>query len=91
MDKTRSILVRADVKDRLISLINQIAKVPVDQIQEDATVDNQLQMQSVAFVELQVAIEEEFEVQIDPIRVVELNRFGNIVDYIYECVTSGAG
>ena len=91
MYKTRSMLVREDVTDRLISLINQIAKVPVDQIQEDATVDNQLQMQSVAFVELQVAIEEEFEVQIDPIRVVELNRFGNIVDYIYECITSGAG
>lgn len=91
MHNTGSTPTRADVRGRLISLISEIAKVPTDQVGEDATVDDELQMQSVAFVELHVAIEEEFEIQIDPIRVVELNRFGSIVDYVYGCVTGEVG
>jgi len=46
-------------------------------------------MQSIAFVELQVAIEDEYQIQIDPIRVVELNEFGAIVDYVYQCAANG--
>ena len=40
-------------------------------------------MESVAFVELQVAIEDEYAIEIDPIRIVELNEFGAIGDYVY--------
>jgi len=57
---------------------------------EGATIDDELQMNSVAFVELQVAIEEEYSIQIDPIAVVELNRFGSIVDYIHRLATGGS-
>jgi acyl carrier protein len=77
---------RDAVKQRLVSLLQEIAKIPVEQITEDATVDGDLQMQSVAFVELQVAIEEEYGIEVDPIQVVELNAFGAIVDYIYGLV-----
>ena len=78
---------RTQVGERLACLINEITTIPRDQITYDATVDKELQMESVAFVELQVAIEDEYGIQIDPIRVVELNRFGAIVDYIYECIS----
>ena len=81
---------RDQVAERLATLINEIAKIPLEQITETATVDEELQMQSVAFVELQVAIEEEYNIQIDPIQVVELNEFGAIVDYVYGCVLSGS-
>ena len=71
-------------------LIHEIVGIPVDVITDTATVDEELQMNSVAFVELQVAIEEEYDIQIDPIEVVELNQFGAIVDYVYRCATATA-
>lgn len=77
---------RSELKDRLVSLIHGIGNIDADQITEDATVDQELQMHSVGFVELQVAIEEEYQVQIDPIQLVELNRFGDIIDYVLRCI-----
>ena len=79
---------RTELKDRLVSLLNEIANIEFDKITEDATVDEELQMHSVAFVELQVAIEEEYQIQIDPIQLVELNRFGEIIDYIHSCIVN---
>jgi acyl carrier protein len=84
-------LSRDAVRERLTSLICEVANIPRERITETATVDEELQMQSVAFVELQVAIEDEYDIQIDPIRVVELNRFGAIVDYVYECAATSRG
>jgi acyl carrier protein len=78
-----------EVKERLVSLINEIAKIPRDRITDHATVDEELRMESISFVELQVAIEEEYGIQIDPVRVVELNEFGAIADYVHECAAGG--
>lgn len=55
-------------------------------IDDRATLDNELQMESVAFVELQVALEDELGIEIDPVQVVELNEFGAIVQYIHGLV-----
>ncbi len=79
---------RAEVRQRLIELIHEISGIPVQRITDQATVDDELRMQSVAFVELQVAIEDAYDIQIDPIQVVELNEFGAIADYVYDCVAS---
>ena len=76
-----------EVRQRLVCLVSEIAGIPVDQITDRATVDGELQMQSVTFVELQVAIEDEYQIQIDPIRMVELNEFGAIVAYVHQCAT----
>jgi acyl carrier protein len=43
-------------------------------------------MESLKFVELQVAIEDEFDIELDPIHIVELNRLGDIIDYIHDCI-----
>ncbi len=77
---------RDEVKDQLTRLMHEIANVPLELITEHATVEDELQMQSVTFVELQVAIEETYGIEVDPIRVVELNEFGAIVDYVHECI-----
>jgi acyl carrier protein len=82
-------LTRADVSQRLACLINEIAGTPIERVTDEATVDEELQMQSVAFVELQVAIEDEYQIQIDPVHVVELNQFAAIVDYVYNCAVKG--
>ncbi len=82
---------RQEVRERLKALLSEIAKIPTEHITESATVDEELQMQSVAFVELQVAIEDEYQIQVDPIRIVELNEFGAIVDYVHQCALGGEG
>lgn len=88
MEKECRVPIRAEVMERLKSLMTEIAAIPKERITDEATIDEDLQMQSVAFVELQVAIEDEYQIQIDPIRIVELNEFGAIVDYVHECVIS---
>jgi acyl carrier protein len=75
-----------DVRDMLRRFISEIGKIPAERISEHATIDNELQLQSLSFVELQVAIEEFYDVQIDPIAVVELNAFGAIADYIQSLI-----
>jgi len=75
---------REEVRERVAGLVSDVLKIPRERISDTATVDNELQMQSISFVELQVAIEEAYDIQIDPIRIVELNAFGAIVDYIHE-------
>ena len=81
---------RAEVRERVARLVSEVLKIPQEQISDTATVDNELQMQSISFVELQVAIEEAYDIQVDPIQIVELNAFGAIVDYIHQAA-AGAG
>jgi acyl carrier protein len=86
----QNILLRSDVRERLVRLIQEITNIPAGSITDTATIDEDIQMNSVSFVELQVAIEEAYDIQIDPIQVVELNEFGAIVDYVYQCASAAA-
>ncbi len=79
---------RPDVRARLAALITEIAKIPAEAIVDSATIDGALRMESVDFVELQVALEDEYQIELDPIRVVELNEFSAIVDYVHDCATA---
>lgn len=90
MEQGRAIPTRAEVRERLVTLISEIAKISIQDITDAATIDDELQLESIAFVELQVAIEEEYDIQIDPIQVVELNELGAIVDYVYRCAVDRA-
>ncbi len=78
---------RREVRERLVALINEIAGIPRERIIEGARVDEELRMESVVFVELHVAIEDEFSTELDPLQVIELNEFGAIVEYVYRCVS----
>jgi acyl carrier protein len=77
---------REEVSQCLSRFLQEVAGIRAEQITDTATIDSQLQMESVAFVELQVAIEDEYDVQLDPIEIVELNEFGPIVDYVLACI-----
>jgi len=81
---------REAVETCLRTLLHEIGGIPLDKITAVATVEDELQMSSLAFVELQVALEEEYQVQIDPIQVVELGSFAGIVDYVHELATATA-
>jgi acyl carrier protein len=76
-------LTREMVRDRIAVLANEIAHIPLDCITDQATIDRELQMQSMAFVELQVALEDEYQVELDPVEILNLNQFDAIVAYVY--------
>jgi len=71
------------VKERVRQLVHEITGLPLEDITDDASFDTTLAMESVQLVELQVALEEEFQTELDPIYMIELNRFGDIAEYIY--------
>ena len=74
---------REHVRDRLTQLLCEIAKIPREVVSESATIDEELRMESVAFIEIQVALEDAYDIELDPVEVIELNEFGAIVDHVY--------
>lgn len=80
---------REQIATLVAKLLCEVAKIPADRIAETATVTDDLRMESLAFVEMLVLLEDQYEIEIDPVRVVELNELGAIIDYIYE-TTLGA-
>jgi acyl carrier protein len=60
----------------------EVGRIPADRIVDTARLDTDLRMESVAFIEIQVALEDTFDIEIDLIEVLELNDFRSIVDYL---------
>jgi acyl carrier protein len=75
---------KEEVREYLVGLLVEIGKVPTERITDTACVDGDLRMESVAFVEIQIALEEEFDIEIDPVQMLELNEFAAIVDYLHD-------
>ena len=82
--KGRAAHSRAEVRDLISRLVIEIGKIPPESISDQATIDDALKMESVVLVEIQVAIEDQLNIELDLLEVVELNEFGAIVDYVYE-------
>lgn len=70
-----------DIRRLLVSTLEELG-IPKEQITDSATISDDLGLESVAFVELQVALEDELGIEIDPVRVVELNELSAIVRYL---------
>ncbi len=66
--------------------LQDIAKIPPEIISDGACLDAELTMESVTLIEVQVAIEDAYDIEIDAIQVLELNEFTAIVKYISELV-----
>jgi acyl carrier protein len=75
-----------DVKDTLRRLIEENAGLPADVIQDDATVDGDLAMDSMSLISLQVAVEETFDISFAPEDLQARNRFDAIAALILERV-----
>jgi len=78
--------VAEDVRRFLMLALQDIAKIPPEMIGDGACLDAELTMESVALIEVQVAIEDAYDVEVDAIHVLELNEFASIVKYISELV-----
>lgn len=81
---------RNEVEGHLRDLLHQIGGIPTERIADAATVDDELQMSSLAFLELQAALEDEYGIQLDPIQVVELGSFAAIVDHVHHLASAAA-
>ncbi len=79
---------RSQVEAQIVKLLGDIAGIDPAVITPSASIENELQLQSVQFVELQVALEDEYDIELDPIEIIERGRFDLIVDYVYACAVA---
>lgn len=78
---------RQAVREKLAELLCGIGGIPENRIADEAAVTDELRMESVALIEIQVAVEDEYDIEVDLVEVVERNEFAAIVDYIHELAT----
>jgi acyl carrier protein len=81
---------REQVRERLLALLNEICDLGPGEIRDTSTIDRDLDLESVQMVELQVAIEQEFDVTIDFLEVLRVNSFRGITDYIHRLAVERA-
>jgi acyl carrier protein len=79
------------VREYLAQLLVEVGKIPADRVVDAARLDTDLRMESLAFIEIQVALEDRFDIEVDLIEVLELNDFRSIVDYLYDQVRQKQG
>jgi acyl carrier protein len=84
----RSLASKDDVRSLLLKLLQEIGNIPLERIHDASTVDTDLKMESVVFIEIQVALEDAYDVELDTVRIVEINRFDRIVEYIYYTIVA---
>jgi acyl carrier protein len=72
----------------VVGLLADMLRISPDSIGDEASLDGALQLESVAFVELQVTLEDELEIVIDPVEVVERNQLGSIVEYVHSLIAA---
>lgn len=62
--------------------LHQIANVPIHSISSKSVIGEDIELESVALVEFQVALEDKFDVQLDPLEILECGPLDRIVQYV---------
>lgn len=78
------------VKAILRKLIGEVSKIDPETITDSSTLDQDIPLPSIAFVELQVAVEETFGIELDPVEVIERNTFAGVAELIADKVRLGS-
>jgi acyl carrier protein len=78
-----------EVKATLRRLIGEITDLDPDSITDVSTLDEDIPLPSIQFVELQAAVEDIFDIQLDPVEVVERNTFGAVAALICDKARTG--
>jgi acyl carrier protein len=74
------------VWDRLKALLIEVGGSVAGDINSAAVIGEISGLDSVAFVEIIVTLEEEFGVALDPVAILERGSFGAIVEYVREMI-----
>lgn len=70
------------VISHLARLVHEVTGIPRESVTPEASIDNELAMKSVDFMRVHVALEEDFDVELDALRILELNRVDRICGYV---------
>jgi acyl carrier protein len=71
-----------DIVKGLAEIVNEIAGIPVEDVQREKSFTDDLDVDSLSMVEVVVAAEERFDVKIPDNDVKDLKTVGDAVDYI---------
>lgn len=77
---------REQVAGTLRTLLIEIGKIDEMAITDDASLDDSLKIDSITLVSIQSAFQDVWDVDIDPVEIVERAQFGLIVDYLWQQV-----
>jgi acyl carrier protein len=75
-------------KEAVLKYLQEIGEFPRDLLTDSARLDSELIMKSIVFVEIQVALEDDLDIEIDPLTVLELNRLDRVIGYIDKLVAA---
>ncbi len=75
---------RSGVLQYAVDLLQEIVKAGPGKVSARSCLDGDLELESIALVEFQIALEDAYDVQLDPITLVELNTLDRIVGYVIE-------
>ncbi|MEV6009631.1 acyl carrier protein [Streptomyces sp. NPDC051976] len=73
---------KEEIVKGLADIVNEIAGIPVEDVQIDKSFTDDLDVDSLSMVEVVVAAEEQFEVKIPDDEVKNLKTVGDAVNYI---------
>ena len=71
-----------EIRSNLAEIVNEIAGIPVEDVQLDKSFTDDLDVDSLSMVEVVVAAEERFDVKIPDEDVKNLKTVGDAADYI---------
>lgn len=73
---------RGEVLSFALRVLSEISGAELSTLSSDSCLERDLELESVDLIELQVALEEEFDVELDPLVILELDRLDEIVNYV---------
>jgi acyl carrier protein len=74
---------RQQVREFLATLVHEVCDIDRSLITDAARIDAELALESVQMVQIQVALEQEYDTTLDFLEILRLNSFGRIADYIH--------
>ena len=66
------------------SLLVEIGKIGEEVVTDESSLDGDLRLDSVLLIAIQSALQDQLDIEIDPVEIVDRNRFDAIVEYIVE-------
>ena len=74
------------IDDRVIKIVSEILEVPVEKIEREHRFVEDLDAESIQSVELMAAFEEEFDIDIDEDKAMDVKTVGATVEFIESCI-----
>ncbi len=74
---------KTEIDSKLKSIISEILEIPIDKITDNFDHKNVEQWDSMNHINLVVSVEEEFEIEIEEDKILDLMSFKALSDYVF--------